>query len=192
VAHNLRRALRRRPDGVLRRLLTDLDSTLSLTDQLLAQTALRVKGQRTIPDRLISLADPDARTIRRGKPRRPNEFGYKVLVAEGSEGFVVHHRTERGNPPDHDLLLPAVEEVAALTGRVPETVVADRGFGPAHVEESLLERGVKREGQANGVSFAIDVIGVSFDGSSEKLRDLVSAAFEELLVARALMREELP
>jgi IS5 family transposase len=151
VAQNLRRALRRRPrDGVLRRLLHDLEQTLSLTDRLLEQTALRVKGQRTIPDRLISVADPDARTIRRGKARRPNEFGYKVLVAESSEGFVVHHRTEKGNPPDHDLLLPAVEEVAALTGRVPETVVADRGFGPAHLEQSLLERGVKRVGIPRG------------------------------------------
>src|SRR6266542_2602385 len=150
VAHNLRRALRRRPDGVLRRLLTDLDSTLLLTDRLLAQTALRVRGQRRIPERVISLADPDARTIRRGKARHPNRFGYKVLAAESSEGFIVHHQTERGNPPDHDLILPAVEEVAALTGRVPETVVADRGFGPAHVEESLLERGVKRVGIPRG------------------------------------------
>jgi transposase, IS5 family len=146
VAHNLRRALRRRPDGVLGRLLADLDSTLSLTDRLLAQTALRVKGQRAIPDRLISLADPDARTIRRGKPRAPNEFGYKILVAESCEGFVVHHRTHKGNPPDHDQLVPAVEAVAALIGRVPATVVADRGFGPANVERALLERGVKRVG----------------------------------------------
>jgi hypothetical protein len=48
------------------------------------------------------------------------------------------------------------------------------------------------ERQANGVSFAIDVTEVSFDGSSEKLRDLVSAAFEELLGERALIREGLP
>lgn len=33
VAHNLRRTLRHRPDGVVRRLLADLDATVSLTDR---------------------------------------------------------------------------------------------------------------------------------------------------------------
>jgi IS5 family transposase len=29
-----------------------------------------------IADCLVSLADPDARPIRKGKPQRPTEFGY--------------------------------------------------------------------------------------------------------------------
>ena len=71
---------------------------------------------------------------------------------------------------------------------------AAEGWGRRLRDAGVITAGLVRswEGQANGVSFAIDVIGVSFDGSSEKLRDLVSGAFEELLVARALMREELP
>jgi hypothetical protein len=46
--------------------------------------------------------------------------------------------------------------------------------------------------QANGVSWVIDVTEVNFDGTGEGLRALVWSAFEELLVERALMREELP
>jgi IS5 family transposase len=38
---------------------------------------MRFAGQK-IPDRLVSLFDPDARPIRRGKLEKPNEFGYLV------------------------------------------------------------------------------------------------------------------
>ncbi|GHE84295.1 hypothetical protein GCM10014715_45370 [Streptomyces spiralis] len=37
----------------------------------LEQTARRLAGIRTIPDRLVSSADPDARPIRKGKPQHP-------------------------------------------------------------------------------------------------------------------------
>ena len=48
------------------------------------------------------------------------------------------------------------------------------------------------ERRANGVSLAIDVTEVASEGTPASLHELVSAAFEELLVERALMREELP
>ena len=48
------------------------------------------------------------------------------------------------------------------------------------------------EREANGVSWAVSVTEIDLDRSPEQLRDLVSGAFEELLVERALMREELP
>jgi IS5 family transposase len=38
----------------------------------------------SIPDRLVSLADPDARPMRKGRPRHPTQFGYTLLVAETS------------------------------------------------------------------------------------------------------------
>jgi IS5 family transposase len=60
VARNARRALVRRPgDGRLRRLVAELDETIGHTQRLLAQTAQRLTGDRTIADRLVSLADPD-------------------------------------------------------------------------------------------------------------------------------------
>lgn len=94
----------------------------------------------------MSLADPDARPIRRGKPRAQTEFGYKVFVAEDERGFIVSHRVHKGNPADVGQLVPAVDEVRRLTGRVPAEVVGDRGFGSAAVKRELWERGVKRVG----------------------------------------------
>jgi IS5 family transposase len=77
VAGNARRALARRPgDGRLGRLVAELAETITHTGRLLAQTDQRLAGNRVIPDRLVSLADPDARPIRKGKPRHPTQFGY--------------------------------------------------------------------------------------------------------------------
>jgi IS5 family transposase len=147
VARNARRALARRPtDGRLRRLVGELDRTIGHTQQLLAQTAQRLAGERSIPDRLVSLADPDARPIRKGKPRTLTQFGYTALLAEDERGLVADHHLQRGNPPDAPQLVGAVCRVLAVTGRVPATVVADRGFGTAANDAALAELGVARVG----------------------------------------------
>jgi transposase, IS5 family len=147
VAGNARRALARRPgDGRLGRLVGELEETIGHTGRLLAQTDQRLAGNRVIPDRLVSLSDPDARPIRKGKPRTPTQFGYTLLLAEDERGFIADHRVERGNPPDAPQLLPSVERVMAVTGRPPGTVVGDRGFGNAANDQALEALGVKRVG----------------------------------------------
>jgi transposase, IS5 family len=152
VARNARRALARRPgDGRLTRLVGELDETISQTQRLLAQTDQRLAGNRVIPDRLVSLSDPDARPIRKGKPQHPTQFGYTLLVAEDERGFICDHQLQRGNPPDAPQLVPSVERVVAVTGRPPATVVGDRGFGTAANDQAMAALGVKRVGlQRNG------------------------------------------
>jgi IS5 family transposase len=147
VARNARRALARRPgDGRLGRLVGELAETIAGTERLLAQTDQRLGGNRVIAGRLVSLADPDARPIRKGKPGRPTEFGYSLLVAEDERGFVADHQLQRGNPPDAPQLVPAVQRVVAVTGRTPGTVVGDRGFGTAANDQAVEALGVKRVG----------------------------------------------
>jgi IS5 family transposase len=146
VEHNARRALRGRPSGRLAHLIGELTETVAGTRRLLEQTALRLAGTRTIPDRLVSLADPDARPIRKGKPQHPTQFGYTALVAEAENGFVADHQVHRGNPADAPQLVPSLKRVTALVGRVPGTVVADRGFGTAANDRALAELGVRRIG----------------------------------------------
>jgi transposase, IS5 family len=147
VLHNARRALARRPgDGRLGRLVDELDETIAATERLLAQTDQRLAGNRVIPDRLVSLSDPDARPIRKGKPQHPTQFGYTLLLAEDERGFIADHQLQRGNPPDAPQLVPAVARVIAVTGRTPGTVVGDRGFGTAANDQALEALGVKRVG----------------------------------------------
>jgi transposase, IS5 family len=152
VARNARRMLARRPeDGRLGRLVGELTETIAATERLLAQTDQRLRGNRVIPDRLVSLSDPDARPIRKGKPRAPTQFGYTLLLAEDERGFICDHQLQRGNPPDAPQLVPAVGRVAAITGRPPGTVVGDRGFGTAANDQALEALGVRRVGlQRNG------------------------------------------
>ena len=147
VAGNARRARRRRPgDGRLGRLVGELEETITATQRLLAQTDQRLAGNRVIADRLVSLADPDARPIRKGKPRTPTQFGYTLLVAEEERGFICDHQLQQGNPPDAPQLPSAVQRVAEVTGRVAATVVGDRGFGTAANDRALTELGVMRIG----------------------------------------------
>lgn len=147
VVRNARRARgRRADDGRLGRLVGELEEAIGLTDRLLWQADQRLAGNRVIPDRLVSLSDPDARPVRKGKPRSPTEFGYTLLVAEDERGFVADHGVWQGNPPDAPQLVPAVEGVAEVTGRVAATVVGDRGLGTTANDRALAELGVKRIG----------------------------------------------
>lgn len=120
-----REAVRRRVGAAL---VDQLERELEATEQVLAQTDLRLAGQRTIPDRRVSLVEADARPIRMGSPRRPTEFGYKARVADTAEGFVLVDVPARGNPGDDGLLDGAITKARA-SGMQLRTVYADRGFG---------------------------------------------------------------
>ncbi|MDN5932331.1 MAG: ISNCY family transposase [Pseudonocardia sp.] len=110
-------------------------------ERVIAQTARRLAGERTIPDRVVSLSDPDARPIRRGKPRKPTEFGYKASVADTPEGFVVSHQVYAGNPADAQTLEAAIAGAQKVGMRV-TTVLADRGYGDVIGDEALARRGI--------------------------------------------------
>jgi transposase, IS5 family len=152
VGRNARRVLGRRPDdGRLGRLVGELQGTIGQTERLLWQTQQRLGGNRVIADRLVSLSDPDARPIRKGKPQHPTQFGYTLLVAEDERGFVACHQLQQGNPPDAAQLVPAVQRVMQVTGHPPACVVGDRGFGSVANDRALAELGVVRIGlQRNG------------------------------------------
>jgi transposase, IS5 family len=83
VLRNGRRALPKvisgRMRGRLRRALDELAVTIGCTAKIAAQTRTRLAGQ--VPEgatRLVSLHDPDARPIRKGRTGKPVEFGYKA------------------------------------------------------------------------------------------------------------------
>jgi IS5 family transposase len=118
-----------------------LERELEAAERILAQTDLRLEGQRTIPDRRVSLVDADARPVRMGSPKRPTEFGYKARIADTAEGFVISDIPQRGNPGDDGLLA----EVLAKTrdsGMQLRSVYADRGFGTSIADRALSEQQV--------------------------------------------------
>jgi IS5 family transposase len=147
VVRNARRALRRqgkRASGRAKALVDSLERTVQRVRRVAAQTRQRLAGQT--PDgatRLVSLHDPDARPIAKGRLGRPVEFGYKAQLVDNEDGIIVDHNVEAGNPPDAPMLVPAVERVKARAGRAPRAVTADRGYGEAAVEDALRATGVR-------------------------------------------------
>jgi transposase, IS5 family len=119
-----------------------LEELADRCQRVATQIQQRSRGEK-ISDRLVSLADPDARPIRKGKLGRPNEFGYVVQVAEvtantrrGARGFVLPAATAPGNPGENRLLAQTVAELARLGFR-PREVALDGGFGPGPTTQTL-------------------------------------------------------
>jgi transposase, IS5 family len=148
VAANARRKVRSAGElatGTTVALLAELERTAELVERIAAQTRIRLSGE--VPDgatRIVSLHDPDARPIAKGRLGRPVEFGYKAQVVDNVDGIVVDHSLHIGNPPDAPQLVPAIERVKARFGRAPRAVVADRGYGEAAVDAGLEQLGVHR------------------------------------------------
>jgi IS5 family transposase len=130
--------------GRLARAVNDLDDLVKATRIIVAQTRQRLAGQT--PDgatRRVSLHDPDARPIAKGRLGKPVEFGHKAQLADNDDGVVLDYTVERGNPADAPQLAPAVERIARRTGRTPRSVTADRGYGEHKVDQALHDLGVR-------------------------------------------------
>jgi transposase, IS5 family len=146
VVRNARRALARaggRASGKLTRLVADLATTIGRTSQVIGQARTRLAGGTPSgATRLVSLHDPDARPIVKGRLGKPVEFGYKAQVLDNPDGIVLDHQVWVGNPADAPLLAPAVGRVSQRAGRVPGATTADRGYGEAAVDDALGGLGV--------------------------------------------------
>jgi transposase, IS5 family len=147
VLSNARRALRTtsgRVRGRLRRAINELATTIARARRVVAQTRQRLAGD--VPDsatRLVSLHDPDARPIAKGRIGKPVEFGYKAQVIDNEDGLVLDYDVREGNPADAPQLAPAMERITRRVGRTPRAATADRGYGEAKVEQQLRDLGVK-------------------------------------------------
>lgn len=119
---NSRRGLRERSvTGAQLATLARLEALADRVEKIAAQTKSRVVDGVT-PEgatRIVSLHDPDARPICKGRLGRPVEFGYKAQVIDNEDGVVLDWRLEQGNPADAPMLLPALERIRERTGAVP-------------------------------------------------------------------------
>ena len=113
-----------------------------LCEKVAAQIRRRVAGE-PITDRLVSIADPDARPIRKGKLGKPNEFGYVSQICEvtehtqrGARGLIVPASTRLGNPGEDTLLPDTISELHRL-GIRPREIALDGGFHPGPTRQAL-------------------------------------------------------
>ncbi len=147
VVQNARRTLRglgEQASGRAIVIVQQLEVLAERVHAVAAQTLQRVVEHITPAGatRIVSLHDPDARPIRKGRLGRPVEFGYKAQVLDNADGIILDWSLEVGNPADAPQLVPAIQRVQALTGRTPRAVTADRGYGEAAIENQLHDLGV--------------------------------------------------
>jgi IS5 family transposase len=119
-----------------------LDELADRAAKVARQIRQRLAGEK-ITNRLVSMADPDARPIRKGKLRAPTEFGYVVQLAElcentrrGARGLIVPAATQIGSPNEPDLLPVTAAEFDRLNLK-PRELALDGGFFPDGVARDL-------------------------------------------------------
>jgi transposase, IS5 family len=119
-----------------------LDELAARCRRVVEQIERRVRGLK-ITERLVSLADPDARPIRKGKLGRPTEFGYVAQLCEvtentrkGARGFILPAAHAPGNPSENRLLPQTAAELERAEIR-PREIVADGGFLPPQTREAF-------------------------------------------------------
>src|SRR6266446_3767526 len=102
----------------------------TLTERVIDQTCRRIFASEAVPaeQKLYSLFEPHTDLIKRGKARKPVEFGHKVFLAESRVGLITNYRVLRGNPPDSDQVAASLDYHRQLFARAPELYAADRGF----------------------------------------------------------------
>jgi IS5 family transposase len=112
--------------------------------RVVQQTRARiVRGITNSKTKLISIFEPHAQILRRGKLHRPTEFGQMVQVQEAEGGIVTNVDVVPGKD-DKGLLVPAVEHHINVFGRPPQIAATDRGFHSGKGERRIRELGVKR------------------------------------------------
>jgi IS5 family transposase len=142
LAARLRRRARGRGAQAKLAAARRLDELADRAGKVARRIRQRVAGEQ-ITDRLVSIADPDARPIRKGKLRAPTEFGYIVQLTEitentrrGARGLILPAPSQSGSPNEPDLL-PATGAELDRLGIRPREVAVDGGFFPDSVAEHL-------------------------------------------------------
>jgi IS5 family transposase len=127
-------------DKLTQGLAQSLAHYLALLQQIIEQSEKVLAGQTHLPDRLVSLFDPDARPIQRGKLFPKTEFGYKTLFQESEGGILTNYGVFIGNPSDTGLLEDAVKAHRDCFGHYPDELATDRGFKDQETQERLSKK----------------------------------------------------
>lgn len=143
-ARQLTRAKReqRRLRTYLGRVIRDIERKLpeahaARMNKLLEIAKLILTQQRHDKNKVYSMHAPETECIAKGKAHKKYEFGVKVgVVSTSRESFVVGMKSLPGNPYDGHTLQASLDQVARLTGRLPQEAYVDRGYKGHGVNDS--------------------------------------------------------
>lgn len=108
----------------------ELKHYLPIVGKIIGQAESRVINGKQVPSaqKVYSLFEEHTELIKRGKARKPIEFGHKVLFAETGEKFIIHYETMAVQKADKDLIQASLATHKKVFGGSPEVLAADKGF----------------------------------------------------------------
>ena len=115
------------------------------------QEIMHRDGRKRIDDRVINIAQPYVRPIKRGKAGRDTEFGAKLNISE-TEGFVRMDQVSFDNFNEGILLQEQVEGYKAFYGYYPELVLVDKIYLNRENRKYLKDKQIRHSGKPLGRS----------------------------------------
>jgi IS5 family transposase len=108
----------------------ELKHYLPIIEKIIGQAESRVIFGKQVAsaEKVYSLFEEHTELIKRGKARKPIEFGHKVLLAETGEKFILHYEAMPMQRADKKLIEGSLKTHKKVFGCSPETLAGDKGF----------------------------------------------------------------
>ena len=104
------------------------DNMFAILTILEAQTLEKLEGKKQIKNRIVSIDEPDARPIVKGKEHPKCEFGTTMEMTFNREGFMITIENFIGNPNDKTLFAGTLEQFKKRMKGEPENIITDLGY----------------------------------------------------------------
>jgi IS5 family transposase len=108
----------------------ELGHYIALVKRIIDQAEKRIFEGIILPpsQKVYSLFEEHTELLKRGKARKPIEFGHKVLLAQTKEKFIHHYEVLPRQRDDAELLGSAITTHQRLFGGGPDVLATDKGF----------------------------------------------------------------
>jgi IS5 family transposase len=127
-------------------LCKEITAYCELGDRVIGQTRRRVIDGEQVPaeEKVYSIFESHTDLIKRGKARKPVEFGHKVFLAESAQGLITDYQVRDGNPADTTQVRPSLERHQQIFHCAPDLYAGDRGFYSAENLDECQKAGVSQ------------------------------------------------
>jgi len=132
--------------AIVDQLRKEITAYCELGDKVIDQTRRRVIEGEQVPaeEKVYSIFESHTDLIKRGKQRKPLEFGHKVFLAESAQGLITDYQVLDGNPADTTQVRPSLERHRQVFHCAPDLYAGDRGFYSAENVDECQQAGVSQ------------------------------------------------
>jgi IS5 family transposase len=132
--------------AIVDQLRKEITAYCELGEKVIDQTRRRVIEGEQVPaeEKVYSIFEFHTDLIKRGKQRKPLEFGHKVFLAESAQGLITDYQVLDGNPADTNQVRPSLERHRQIFHCAPDLYAGDRGFYSAENLDECQKAGVSQ------------------------------------------------